>query len=97
MDLNQIEPADCLFTLHDEKLAYLSRGRLRILAKQLGVAPDGVKLELYERIVLHLEQSGAEAEISEGLPQKEWSLRDKLQGIRRQNLVGSTMHRSQYQ
>ena len=97
MDLNQIEPADCLFTLHGEKLAYLSRGKLRILAKQLGLSPDGVKLALYTRIVSRLEEDGAEAEISEGLPQKELNLRDRLQGKRRQNLVGSTMHRSQHQ
>ena len=63
VDLQQIDVIACPFKWHGTKLCYLSRGRLRMIAKDVDVSPDGAKIDLYDRIVTCLEQSGAEAEI----------------------------------
>ncbi len=64
IDLQQIDVMSCPFTWGGTKLCYLSRGKLRVIAKQIGVAADGVKIDVYDRIVMNLEQNGAQAEIS---------------------------------
>ena len=67
MNIEQIDPTMCPFNLQGENIAYLSRGKMRGVAKDLGVSPDGVKLELYKRLVFHLTRHGV-AEIK-GLAQ----------------------------
>lgn len=64
VDLAQIDFLACQFTWGGKKLCYLSRGKLRVIAKQLGVAADDAKIDIYNRIVWHLEQIGASPEIS---------------------------------
>ena len=64
VDLPQIDFMSCQFKWHGTKICYLSRGKLRVIAKDLGVLADGVKLQIYNRIVTHLEQNGASPEIS---------------------------------
>lgn len=64
IELNQIKPETCEFKWRGTKLCYLSRGRLRSVAKDLGLSIDGVKREIYNRIVLRLEQSNSKAEIT---------------------------------
>ena len=64
VDLQQIDLMACPFTWGGKKICYLSRGKLRVIAKQLGLSPDGVKIDIYNRIVMNLEQNGAKAEIS---------------------------------
>ena len=63
--VEQIDPSKCPYRVHGENIAYLSRGKLRMLAKNLGVSPDGTKLELFKHIVAHLQQRGAKAEIDD--------------------------------
>lgn len=63
VDLQQIDVMACPFKWHGRKICYLSRGRLRIIAKSFGVPADGVKLQIYNRIMAHLEQSNAKVEI----------------------------------
>lgn len=63
-DLQQIDLAECPFKWHGTKICYLSRGRLRMIAKDLDLSPDGVKLQIYNRVVAHLEESGASPEIN---------------------------------
>ncbi len=65
VEVEQIDPSNCPYRLHGQNLSYLSRGKLRILAKNLGLSPEGIKLELFKRIVWHLHETGAKAEISE--------------------------------
>ena len=65
MDIEQFNPAECRFKFRNKNIAYLSARNTRDLAMNLGVESDGTKLQVYERIVSHLEESGADAVISE--------------------------------
>ena len=64
VDLQQIDFMACRFTWGGKKLCYLSRGKLRVIARQLDLSHDGVKLQIYNRVMAYLEESGAKAEIS---------------------------------
>ena len=59
----QIDFAECYFKWHGKKICYLSRGRLCKIAKDRGVAADGIKLQIYNRLVAQLENSNAGPEI----------------------------------
>ena len=59
MDIEQINPAECRFKFRGKNIAYLSARNTRNLAKNLGVDSEGTKLQVYERIVSHLDESGA--------------------------------------
>lgn len=65
LELHQIDLTECPFTWHGKKICYLSRGKLRVIAKQFGLAADGVKIDIYNRIVSHLGQSVAPKELSD--------------------------------
>lgn len=58
MHLDQIDPSMCPFNWKDDNIGYLSRGKLRILAKELRLPANGVKLELYKSIVDRLISKG---------------------------------------
>ena len=64
MELQQIDLMACSFKWQGTKICYLSRGKLRMIAKDVGVSPDGMKLQIYNRIMAHLEENGASPEIS---------------------------------
>ena len=83
IDLAQIDLMACPFTWGGTKICYLSRGKLRVIAKQIGVAADGVKMDIYNRIVMHLEAActlfeeiGSVIELAEGRA----ALRDERAG-----------------
>ena len=63
MSLNkpEFDPAECLFKWRGTKICYLSRGWLRLLAKDLGVSPEGRKIDIYRQIMRHIEENGAQA------------------------------------
>ena len=65
MNLNkpEIDLMACRFKWRGTKICYLSRGWLRLLAKDLGVSPEGRKIDIYEEIMRHIEQNGAQAGI----------------------------------
>ena len=65
MHIELFNPAECRFKFRGKNIAYLSARNTRSLAKNLGVESEGTKLQVYERIVSHLEDSGADAVISE--------------------------------
>ena len=52
MNIEQIDPTMCPFNLQDENLAYLSRGKMRGVAKDLGVSARDV-LEMEKRLSAH--------------------------------------------
>ena len=60
----QIDLMSCPFKWGGKKICYLSRGKLRVIATQIGVSADGAKLQIYNRVVAHLEESGASPEIN---------------------------------
>ena len=65
MHIELFNPAECRFKFRGKNIAYLSARNTRALAKNLGVDSEGTKLQVYERIVSHLEDSGADAVISD--------------------------------
>ncbi len=67
VELRQIDFISCQFKWQGKKICYLSRGKLRVIAKQFGLAADGMKIDIYDRVVSHLEQNGAKAEINGGV------------------------------
>jgi len=59
VEIEQIDPMTCQYRYRGERLAYLSRGRLRKIAQRFDLPADGVKLEIYNRLIRHLEETGA--------------------------------------
>jgi len=76
MHIELFNPAECRFKFRGKNIAYLSARNTRNLAKNLGIDSEGTKLQVYERIVSHLDESGAGPVISEAaespvLPEQE--------------------------
>ena len=79
MHIEQFKPAECRFKFRGKNIAYLSARNTRNLAMNLGVESDGTKLEVYERIVSHLDESGADTVISESAERQGRAAERRLQ------------------
>ncbi len=71
MNIEQIDPAKYPFTFRGKNIAYLSRRNMRALAKHLSVDSEGTKLQVFNKIVSYLEESGAKAVISDSAEAKD--------------------------
>ncbi len=65
MDIEQINPAECRFSFRGKNIAYLSARNTRNLARHVGVDSEGTKLQVFNKIVAQLEESGAKSVISD--------------------------------
>lgn len=65
MNIEEIDREACQFKYRGKNVAYLSQRNMRALAQHLGVDSEGTKLQVFNKIVSYLEESGAKAVISE--------------------------------
>ncbi len=65
MNIEEIDREACQFKFRGKNIAYLSQRNMRNLAKHLSVDSEGTKLQVFNKIVSYLEESGAKAVISD--------------------------------